>query len=53
LDTQRERLLELCARHKVAGCYPWREYVTARGLMSYGSNVVDSYRQGASTPVEF
>jgi len=45
LDTQRERLLQLCARHKVAGCYPWREYVTAGGLMSYGSNLVESYRQ--------
>jgi putative ABC transport system substrate-binding protein len=45
LDSQRERLLELCARHKAAGCYPWREYVTAGGLMSYGTNLADSYRQ--------
>ena len=45
LDTQREKLLELCARHKIVGCYPWREYVTAGGLMSYGSNLVDDYRQ--------
>jgi putative ABC transport system substrate-binding protein len=45
LDSQRERLLELCARHEVAGCYSWREYVTAGGLMSYGSNLADSYRQ--------
>jgi putative ABC transport system substrate-binding protein len=45
LDSQRERLLELCARHKAAGCYAWREYVAAGGLMSYGTNLADSYRQ--------
>src|SRR5262249_16363115 len=34
-DSQRDRLVELSARHRIAGCYPWREYVLAGGLMSY------------------
>ena len=44
-DTQRERVVELSARYRIAGCYPWREYVLAGGLMSYGSNAADQYRQ--------
>jgi ABC-type uncharacterized transport system substrate-binding protein len=44
-DSQRENLVELSNRHSIAGCYPWREYVLAGGLMSYGSNLIDSYRQ--------
>jgi putative tryptophan/tyrosine transport system substrate-binding protein len=44
-DTQRDRLVELSARHRIAGCYPWREYVVAGGLMSYGTNMPDNYRQ--------
>jgi putative ABC transport system substrate-binding protein len=44
-DTQRDRLVELSARYRIAGCYPWREYVLAGGLMSYGTNLADSYRQ--------
>jgi putative ABC transport system substrate-binding protein len=45
-DGQRDRLVELSARHRIAGCYPWREYVRAGGLMSYGTNLADAYRQG-------
>jgi putative ABC transport system substrate-binding protein len=45
-DGLRDRLVELSARHRIAGCYPWREYVLAGGLMSYGTNLADSYRQG-------
>ena len=44
-DSQRDRLVELSARYRIAGCYPWREYVLAGGLMSYGTNLADSYRQ--------
>jgi ABC-type uncharacterized transport system substrate-binding protein len=44
-DTQRKRVVELSAQYKIAGCYPWREYVLAGGLLSYGTNLPDSYRQ--------
>jgi putative ABC transport system substrate-binding protein len=44
-DTQRERVVGLSAQYKIAGCYPWREYVLAGGLLSYGTNLPDSYRQ--------
>jgi len=44
-DVHRDRLVELSARYRIAGCYPWPEYVLAGGLMSYGTNLADSYRQ--------
>jgi putative ABC transport system substrate-binding protein len=44
-DTQSTRVAELSARHRIAGCYPWRQYVVAGGLMSYGANAADQYRQ--------
>ena len=44
-DSQRDKLVELSARYGIAGCYPWREYVLPGGLMSYGTNLADSYRQ--------
>jgi putative tryptophan/tyrosine transport system substrate-binding protein len=44
-DSQRDRIVELSAKYRIAGCYPWREYVFAGGLMSYGANLADQYRQ--------
>ena len=44
-DSQRGRLAGLSARHAVATCYAWREYVTVGGLMSYGTSLRGSYRQ--------
>jgi putative ABC transport system substrate-binding protein len=45
-DSQRDRLVALSARHAIAAVYAWREYVLAGGLMSYGTDLPDSYRQG-------
>jgi putative ABC transport system substrate-binding protein len=45
-DSQRDRIVELSARNRIAGCYPWLEYVLAGGLMSYGPSATDQYRQG-------
>ena len=44
-DSQRERIVALSARYRLAGCYPWREYVLAGGLLSYGTSLPDLYRQ--------
>jgi putative tryptophan/tyrosine transport system substrate-binding protein len=42
--SQRNRIIELAARHRLPAAYPWREYALAGGLMSYGSSIIDAYR---------
>jgi hypothetical protein len=32
------------ARHAIPAIYEWREFAEARGLMSYGTNLVEVYR---------
>jgi putative ABC transport system substrate-binding protein len=44
-DSRPDILVGLAARKSIATSYPWREYVVAGGLMSYGANLADSYRQ--------
>ena len=44
-DSKRDRLVSLTARHAIAACYAWREYVASGGLMSYGTSLMGSYRQ--------
>ena len=44
-DSHRDRIVELSVQNKIAGCYPWPDYVSSGGLMSYGTNLSDSYRQ--------
>lgn len=45
MNSNRERLIALAARHKLPAIYAWREAVVAGGLMSYSSNQSDAYRQ--------
>jgi putative tryptophan/tyrosine transport system substrate-binding protein len=42
---RRIQLATLATRHAVPAIYPWREAVEIGGLMSYGTNLPDVYRQ--------
>jgi putative ABC transport system substrate-binding protein len=42
---RRDQFVSLAARYSVPTIYPWREAVGAGGLMSYGANLADGYRQ--------
>ena len=42
---QRAQIMALAARDAVATISAWREFPVAGGLMSYGSDVADAYRQ--------
>ena len=43
-----EILISLAARHRLPAIYPYRFYVEAGGLLSYGPNLIDLYRRAAS-----
>jgi len=45
INNQRAQIVALAARHAVPAIYGVREFATSGGLMSYGNDLVDSYRQ--------
>jgi len=45
---QRDLIVRLAAQHKLPAVYPYRFFVEAGGLMSYGPNLIDLYRRSAS-----
>jgi ABC-type uncharacterized transport system substrate-binding protein len=46
LNSNRERVVALAARHRLPDIYPQREPVVAGGLMSYGASITNAYREG-------
>jgi putative ABC transport system substrate-binding protein len=45
MNSERERIVALAARHGIPAIYTWREAVVAGGLMSYAPSIADAYRQ--------
>ena len=45
LNSRRDQVVELAARHSLPALYPVRDYVAAGGLVSYGSSIVGAYRE--------
>jgi putative ABC transport system substrate-binding protein len=48
LYVHRERIVAQAAQHRVPTIYPWAQYVTAGGLLSYGVDTLDEFRRAAS-----
>ncbi len=46
--TRRNQLVALAARHAVPTIHDLREFTAAGGLVSYGTNLADAYRQGGT-----
>jgi putative tryptophan/tyrosine transport system substrate-binding protein len=45
LDNRRIQLATLAAYHRLPAIYPLRVFAEAGGLMSYGTSIIDAYRQ--------
>jgi putative ABC transport system substrate-binding protein len=47
-EAQRERIVDLAAKHRLPAIFGWREFAEAGGLLSYGTNIADTYRRLAT-----
>jgi putative ABC transport system substrate-binding protein len=47
LQPQRDLIIALAARHALPAVYPFRGYVTAGGLLSFGTDQAEPFRQAA------
>ena len=45
IDSRRDQVVALTARHGIPAIYEWREAVIAGGLLSYGTSLAGMYRQ--------
>jgi ABC-type uncharacterized transport system substrate-binding protein len=43
---RRTHIVALAARYRIPAIYQWKEFVMAGGLLSYGTDLEDMYRQG-------
>ena len=43
----RELIIALAARHRLPAIYPYRDFATGGGLMSYAADAIDGYRRAA------
>src|SRR5262249_38189123 len=46
--TNRQSIIALGDRYRLPAVYPFRYFVTSGGLMSYGTELLDTYRRAAS-----
>jgi putative ABC transport system substrate-binding protein len=46
--SERRRLVDLAAKHRLPAVYPWREAADAGGLLAYGPNLPDLFRRAAN-----
>jgi putative tryptophan/tyrosine transport system substrate-binding protein len=44
-DDRREQIVSLAARHRIPACYTRRDFVVDGGLLSYGPDAPDAFRQ--------
>jgi putative tryptophan/tyrosine transport system substrate-binding protein len=44
-NSRRGLIVALAARHGIPAIYEWREFTEAGGLVSYGTGLVEAYRQ--------
>jgi len=47
IATQRARIVDFAARHRLPSMYPSREFVEAGGLMFYGGSIPEMYQRAA------
>ena len=45
---QREYLIALVSEQKISAVYPFREFTDVGGLISYGTNIANAYRQSGA-----
>ena len=48
VTSNRDLIIALAAHHRLPAVYPFRFFVAAGGLMSYGTDHIDMYRQAAT-----
>jgi putative ABC transport system substrate-binding protein len=47
-SVHRQLIVDLAARYRLPAVYAFRYFATAGGLLSYGVDIVESYRQAAA-----